>query len=58
MLWTFGLPIEQLNLYQGETPRPSNFDLFWARSLAEMRSIDPKVETLLQDVKCYAPPGL
>jgi len=43
---TFDLPIEQLRTYQGKNPRPSDFDSFWDTSLAEMRSIDPKVELI------------
>ncbi len=41
---TFDLPIEQLKTYNGKNPRPSDFDSFWNQGLAEMRSIDPKVE--------------
>jgi len=43
---TFDLPIEQLRTYQGKNPRPSDFDSFWDTSLAEMRSIDPKIELI------------
>ena len=38
------MPLEKLKVYQGINPRPADFDEFWDRSLAEMRSIDPKVE--------------
>jgi len=41
---TFDLPIEQLKTYQGKNPYPADFDSFWDKSLAEMRSIDPNVE--------------
>jgi cephalosporin-C deacetylase len=41
---TFDLPIEQLKSYQGKNPRPSDFDPFWDKSLAEMRSIDSQIE--------------
>jgi cephalosporin-C deacetylase len=43
---TFDLPIEQLKTYRGKNPCPSDFDSFWDKSLAEMRSIDPKVELI------------
>src|SRR5512137_44947 len=42
----FDLPIEQLKIYQGTNPRPDDFDPFWDKSLAEMRSIDPQVELI------------
>ncbi len=41
---TFDLPIEELKTYQGVNPRPSDFETFWDKSLAEMHAIDPKVE--------------
>lgn len=40
----FDLPIEQLRTYRGKNPCPSDFDSFWDESLAEMRSLDPKIE--------------
>ncbi|WP_416201766.1 acetylxylan esterase, partial [Thermanaerothrix sp.] len=43
---TFDLPLEQLKAYQGINPRPSDFDAFWENSLAELSSIDPKVELI------------
>lgn len=39
-------PLEKLKVYQGISPRPEDMDAFWDRSLAEMRSIDPKVELI------------
>jgi cephalosporin-C deacetylase len=55
---TFDLPIEQLKTYRGKNPRPSDFDLFWDMGLAEMRSIDPKVELIAAEfqapnVECF-----
>jgi len=55
---TFDLPIEQLRTYRGKNPRPSDFDSFWDRSLAEMRLIDPKVELIAADfqtsnIECF-----
>lgn len=38
------MPLEKLKEYKGINPCPSDFDEFWDKSLAEMRSIDPKVE--------------
>jgi cephalosporin-C deacetylase len=37
-------PLSELYQYQGRNPRPDDFDAFWATALAEMHSIDPKVE--------------
>ena len=55
---TFDLPIEQLRTYEGKNPRPSDFDSFWDQSLAEMRSVDPKVELIAAEfqapnVECF-----
>lgn len=55
---TFDLPLEQLTTYQGKNPRPSDFDAFWDQSLAEMRSIDPRVELIpagfqVPNVDCF-----
>jgi len=55
---TFDLPLEQLKAYQGINPRPSDFDAFWENSLAELSSIDPKVELIpaefqAPNVECF-----
>jgi cephalosporin-C deacetylase len=41
---TFDFPLEQLKTYQGINPRPADFDGFWDKSLAEMRSMAPEIE--------------
>lgn len=41
---TFDFPLEQLKTYQGINPRPSDFDEFWDKSLAEMHAIAAEVE--------------
>lgn len=46
---TIDLPLEQLRTYQGTNPHPSDLDEFWARSLAEMASMNPNVELKLSD---------
>lgn len=38
------MPLEELRTYRGKNPRPEDFDAFWARALAEMRAVDPRVE--------------
>jgi cephalosporin-C deacetylase len=55
---TFDLPIEQLRTYEGKNPRPTDFDSFWDKSLAEMRSTDPNVELIaaefqIPNVECF-----
>jgi len=40
----FDMPLEQLKTYQGRNPRPDDFDAYWERGLAEMRSTDPQVQ--------------
>lgn len=55
---TFDLPLEQLKTYPGKNPCPADFDSFWDRSLAEMRSIDPQIELIAAEftapnVECF-----
>ncbi|MDR1060688.1 MAG: acetylxylan esterase [Clostridiales bacterium] len=38
------MPLEELLEYGGRNPRPDDFDAFWERGLAEMRSARPDVE--------------
>jgi cephalosporin-C deacetylase len=40
----FDMPFEKLQTYEGTNPRPADFDAYWDAALAEMRSVDPKVE--------------
>jgi cephalosporin-C deacetylase len=44
------MPFEQLKAYPGRNPRPADFDAYWDRALAEMRSVDPKVELVPHDI--------
>ncbi len=37
-------PLEKLRAYSGVNPKPADFDAFWERGLAEMRSVDPRIE--------------
>ncbi len=48
---TFDLPLEQLASYQGRNPRPQDFDAFWEKGLAEMRTTDPQVELIPAEFK-------
>lgn len=41
---TFDFPLEKLKTYQGINPRPADFDEFWDKGLAEMRSVAAEVE--------------
>jgi cephalosporin-C deacetylase len=47
----FDLPFEQLESYQGRSPRPQDYDAFWEKSLDEMRATDPQVEIIPADFK-------
>ncbi|NLX58149.1 MAG: acetylxylan esterase [Phycisphaerae bacterium] len=47
------MPLDKLRVYQGTNPRPSDFDAFWDRSLAEVSQLDPKVE--LRDAEFQMP---
>jgi len=38
------LPLDQLKAYSGRNPRPADHDAYWARALAEMAAVDPKVQ--------------
>jgi cephalosporin-C deacetylase len=38
------MPLEQLQQYQGRTPKPEDFDAYWEAALEEMKAVDPKVE--------------
>lgn len=55
---TFDFSLEQLKTYRGLNPKPVDFEAFWERSLAEMRSIDPKIELIEAEfqapsARCY-----
>ena len=54
----FDLPFEQLESYQGRSPRPQDYDAFWEKGLAEMRATDPRIELIPAEFKvantaCY-----
>lgn len=38
------MPLEKLREYQGRNPKPSDFDAYWENALAEMKSVDARVE--------------
>jgi len=40
------MPLEELRKYQGRNPRPEDLDLFWDRSIQEMKAIDANVELI------------
>lgn len=48
------MPLEQLRAYQGRNPKPADFDQFWDDALAEMRSLDPKIELIPHPLKSKA----
>lgn len=38
------MPLSELEQYRGSNPRPDDFDAYWERGLAEMRSVPPEME--------------
>ncbi len=40
----FDLPFDKLLNYQGRNPRPGDFDDYWEKGLAEIKTINPDVE--------------
>ena len=51
-------PLSELRTYTGRNPRPDDFDQYWARALAELASIDPRVELrpssfVIPGVECF-----
>ncbi len=42
----FDMPLEKLKFYQGQNPRPENFDDYWDQGLAEMQALDPEIELI------------
>jgi cephalosporin-C deacetylase len=40
----FDMKWEELQTYQGSTPRPADFDEYWDCGLAEMHALDPQIE--------------
>ncbi len=52
------MPIDKLKEYQGRSPRPTDFDHYWERALAEMKAVDSQVELVPSEfqvpgVECY-----
>ncbi|HEY3233479.1 MAG TPA: acetylxylan esterase [Polyangiaceae bacterium] len=45
----FDLPLEQLKTYAGTNPCPPDHAPYWERALAEMKSVEPKVELVPAD---------
>ncbi len=55
---TFDLPLEQCKIYEGSNPRPADFDEFWDKALAEMRSTKANLELVpaefqVPGVECF-----
>ncbi len=43
------MPLEQLKVYEGISPKPADFDAYWETALAEMRALDPEVSLTPSD---------
>ncbi len=46
------MPLESLRTYTGRNPRPTDFDAYWDEGLAEVRSLDPKIERITVPSPC------
>jgi cephalosporin-C deacetylase len=38
------MPLEELKLYKGRNPKPSDFDSFWEKGLDDMRAVKPELD--------------
>ena len=52
------MPLEQLKVYEGSSPKPADFEEYWEVALAEMRATDPEVSLTPSDfqapyAECY-----
>ena len=45
------MPLVELKEYQGLNPKPTDFDEFWDKSVAEMQALDPELELIPADFK-------
>jgi cephalosporin-C deacetylase len=43
------LPLDELKVYTGSSPKPADFDSYWEKALAEMRGVDPQIELIKSD---------
>lgn len=43
------MPMSELLNYQGISPKPDDFDQYWARALSELEEVDPQVELVPSD---------
>ncbi|MCX5642065.1 MAG: acetylxylan esterase [Candidatus Omnitrophica bacterium] len=43
------MPLKELMVYPGRNPCPADFDEYWDKGLAEMKSLDPQIELVPQD---------
>lgn len=46
------MPLEELRKYQGISPKPSDFDAYWERALAEMNDVQSNVELVPSEFTC------
>lgn len=47
------MPLDQLLQYQGRNPKPTDFDEYWDRALAEMNALDSQIELVPHTLKSY-----
>lgn len=52
------LPMSELEQYQGSSPKPNDFDIFWSEGLSELKGIDSDIKIIESEfqvpfAKCY-----
>ncbi len=47
------MPVEALKQYQGRNPKPTDFDEFWDKALAELDTFDPNPEFIPVDMPVF-----
>lgn len=45
----FELPFEELQKYQGRSPKPENFERYWKDAVSEMQAVNPQTELKAAD---------
>ena len=48
----FDMPLEELRTYMGSSPKPADFDEYWARAMGELKSIYAPAKLIPADFEC------
>lgn len=46
------MPVKELEKYTGTNPKPVDFDEYWDKAIAEMKSVDPEISLEKADFQC------